>query len=77
MASDIANVLLVLGLSGWVHPLDVAELSLVYTIPIMLFFSITLLHSIRSDWRLGRGQGALPLAAYVHFLVVAFVQGRG
>jgi cation:H+ antiporter len=77
LGSNIANVLLVLGLSAVVRPLDVAELSVVYTIPIMLFFSIALLYFIRSDWRIGRGQGAIALGAYLAFLVAAFLQGWG
>ena len=75
LGSNIANILLVGGLAALVRPLDVAELSVVYTIPIMLFFSITLLHFIRSDWRIGRDQGAIALVAYVAFLVAAFVYG--
>jgi cation:H+ antiporter len=77
LGSNIANVLLILGVASLVRPLDVAERSVVYTIPIMLFFSIALLYFIRSDWRVGRGQGALALVAYLGFLVAAFLQGWG
>ena len=77
LGSNIANVFLVLGLAGVVRPLDVAELSVVYTIPIMLFFSIGLLYFIRTDWSIGRGQGALAVTAYGAFLVTAFLQGWG
>ena len=75
LGSNIANILLVAGLAAVVRPLAVAELSVVYTIPIMLFFSIALLHFIRSDWRMGRDQGAISVAAYVGFLVAAFWYG--
>ena len=75
LGSNIANILLVAGLAALVRPLAVAELSVVYTAPIMLFFSIALLHFIRSDWRMGRGQGAVALVAYMGFLVAAFVYG--
>ena len=77
LGSNIANILLILGLSGLVRPLDVPELSVVYTIPIMLFFSIALLHFIRSDWRISRAQGAIALVAYLGFLAAAFLQGWG
>lgn len=77
LGSNIANVLLILGVSGLARPLDVSELSVVYTIPIMLFFSIAFLHFIRSDWRVSRRQGLLAVSAYVVFLAAAFVQGWG
>lgn len=75
LGSNIANLLLVAGLAALVRPLAVGELSVVYTTPIMLFFSIALLHFIRSDWRMGRDQGAIAVAAYVVFLVAAFAYG--
>lgn len=75
MGSNIANLMLIMGLSGLVRPLEVSELSVVYTMPIMLFFSIGLLHFIRTDWSIGRGQGALAVTAYIGFMVAAFLQG--
>jgi cation:H+ antiporter len=77
MGSNIANTLLILGLSATVRPLEVAELSVVYTIPIMLFFSLALLYFVRSDWHISRRQGLLAVTAYVGFLTAAFLQGWG
>lgn len=42
MGRHIANTLLIVGLDASVHPREVAEPSVVYTIPIMLFFSLAL-----------------------------------
>lgn len=75
MGSNIANTLLIVGVAGALHPLEVSELSVVYTIPIMLFFSLALLYFVRTDWRVGRGQGFLAVAGYVMFLTAAFLQG--
>lgn len=77
LGSNVANLMLIVGVSALVRPLGVSELSVVYTIPVMLFFSIGLLHLIRSDWRIGRRQGAAALAAYVAFLITAFLRGWG
>ena len=77
MGSNIANGLLIVGLSGLARPLDVPELSVVYTIPIMLFFSLGLLYFIRSDWRMTRRQGVVAVMGYVAFLTAAFIQGWG
>jgi cation:H+ antiporter len=77
MGSNIANVLLILGLTGLVRPLAVPEQSVVYSIPICLFFSLALLHFIRSDWQISRRQGAGVVAAYGAFLLAAFLQRWG
>jgi cation:H+ antiporter len=77
MGSNIANILLIVGLSGAIRPIEVAELSVVYTIPIMLFFSLALLYFVRSDWRITRLQGLVSMGAYVTFLTLAFLQGWG
>jgi cation:H+ antiporter len=77
MGSNIANILLIIGVGGLVRPIEVAELSVVYTIPIMLFFSLALLHFLRSGWHVTRLQGVTVVAAYVAFLGLAFWQNWG
>lgn len=77
MGSNIANILLIVGVSGTIGPVEVAELSVVYTIPIMLFFSLALLYFVRSDWRITRMQGISAIVAYGLFLATAFWQGWG
>jgi cation:H+ antiporter len=77
MGSNIANTLLILGIAATLDPLEIAELSVVYTIPIMLFFSLALLWFVRSDWRITRTQGAIAVVAYAAFMVAAFLQGWG
>lgn len=75
MGSNIANVLLILGSCGLVSPLPVSEMNVVYTVPILLFFSLGLLYLVRSGWRVTRLQGAAALAAYGGFLALALSQG--
>jgi cation:H+ antiporter len=75
LGSNIANGMLIVGLAGIVRPMEVHESSVVYTMPIMLFFGIALLYFIRTDWRIGRGQGAVALLAYIAFIVMAFAGG--
>jgi len=75
VGSNIANTLLILGVAGAVRPLQVSELSVVYTVPIMLFASLGLVHCLRTDWRISRAEGLLAVCAYVAFLALAFVQG--
>ncbi len=77
MGSNIANALLILGACGVVSPIPVSEQSVVYTLPILLFFSLGLLYLVRSSWRITRRQGVAALGAYVLFLTLAFLQGWG
>lgn len=75
VGSNIANIGLILGTCGVLSPIAVSELSVVYTLPIVLFFSLGLLYLVRSGWKITRGQGGLAVGAYVLFLALAFVQG--
>ena len=75
MGSNVANILFVLGLCATVGPLEVSEMSVVYTIPIQLFFSLGLLYLVKSGWRVTRRQGALAVCAYAGFLAVAIGAG--
>ena len=75
LGSNIANILLIIGISGMIHPLQVAEISVVYTIPILLFFSLALLYFVRSDWEIKRRQGLIAVFAYLLFMGFAFVMG--
>jgi cation:H+ antiporter len=75
MGSNLANILLILGVTGSISPIEVAEIDVVYTMPIMLFFGLGLLYIVKSGWLVTRFQGALTLAAYVAFLAIAFIPG--
>lgn len=75
LGSNIANVLLVIGVSGTINPMAIAEISVTYTIPILLFFSLGLLYFIKSDWQIKRYQGVLAIFAYITFMILAFVLG--
>jgi cation:H+ antiporter len=75
IGSNIANILLVCGVSGIISPIQIAEMSVVYTIPILLFFSLFLLFSIKSDWKIERKTGLMLVALYILFLSLAFIQG--
>ena len=72
IGSNIANILFIGGVSGTITPLRVAEESVTYTIPIMLFFSLFLLYFVKTDWMVTRTQGLILLVTYIAFVVSAF-----
>ncbi len=74
VGSNIANTLLIIGVAGTIRPLEVAEASVVFTLPIMLFFSLGLVTFLRTSWHVGRTQGVVALAGYAVFLVAAFLE---
>lgn len=77
MGSNIANVLLVLGLAGTVRPLEVPESSVVQTVPMLIFFSLGLLYLIKSGWRVTRRQGIFAVSCYAAFIAAAFLNNWG
>lgn len=74
MGSNLANTLLIPGVAGLIRPLEVSEVSVSFTIPVMLFFTVGLLYLVKSGWRVSRLQGALAFAAYLAFMTAAFFQ---
>lgn len=74
VGSNIANTLLIVGVAGTIRPLEVAEAAVVFTLPIMLFFSLGLVYFLRANWRVGRSQGLAALIGYAGFLVAAFLE---
>ena len=75
IGSNITNTLLILGCSGLVHPLTVAEISVYYITPFMLFVSLLLLLFIRTGWRIKRFEGLILFLLYSGFMVFIFRLG--
>ena len=72
IGSNITNILMILGVSGLLFPIAVAEISLVFTAPVMIFISVVLLIFISTGWEIKRWEGAALLSLYAAFLFVLF-----
>lgn len=72
IGSNIANILLVVGVSAMIFPLSVIKPTIFYLTPFMIFMSILLLIFIRSNWEISRIKGIVFLALYTLFLAVLF-----
>lgn len=77
LGSNVANILLIIGVSGLIGPLPVAEASVTYTLPVMLFFALACLSFIGGNWRLGRREGYIALGSYILFMALATLNGWG
>jgi len=70
IGSNIANTLLVTGLSGLANPLNISNVTINYTLPYMLVFTFFMLFLMRSDWNLTKKEGIFFLSLYALFLGV-------
>ncbi len=69
IGSNIANILMVGGISAIIRPLHVLKFSIVYSIPVMLAMSLLLLTFSRSEWKLTKKEGIVLLIFYILFLI--------
>ncbi|MBU0466532.1 MAG: calcium/sodium antiporter [Nanoarchaeota archaeon] len=74
IGSNIANVLLVAGISGIIFPLEVLRSTVYYIIPFMIFMSVLLLAFLRTRWKITKIEGAILLLLYVVFMVLLVTQ---
>ncbi|AKB75290.1 Sodium/calcium exchanger protein [Methanosarcina lacustris Z-7289] len=72
IGSNITNIFLILGLSGLLYPISVAEISLFFTTPVMIVISLILLVFISTGWEIKKWEGIALMAFYAAFLVVLF-----
>jgi len=72
IGSNVTNIFLILGLSGLLYPIPVAEISLFFTTPVMIVISLILLVFISTGWEIKRWEGVALMVFYAAFLVVLF-----
>lgn len=73
IGSNIANILLVVGVSGILAPLTVVKSVLLESGPFLIITTILLLIFIRSGWKLSRKEGVTFLGMYVVFMAFLFL----
>jgi cation:H+ antiporter len=75
VGSNIANVLLILGLSAAVAPLVVAQQLVRFDVPLMIGVSFLVLLLAR-DGSIGRAEGGLLFGGVITYVVVSVLQSR-
>ena len=68
IGSNIANITLIMGISAFIKPLPLIDLSVYRTIPAMIVFALLALVFMKNDWKLKRHEGAVLLGLYLLFL---------
>jgi K+-dependent Na+/Ca+ exchanger-like protein len=69
IGSNIANISLILGCSGLVHPITTNYLVVYYIAPFMLIISALLLLFIRTSWKIKKLEGLILLLLYLGFMI--------
>lgn len=75
IGSNITNIFLILGLSGLLYPISVAEISLFFTTPVMIVISLILLVFISTGWEIKKWEGIALMVFYATFLILLFWMG--
>ena len=77
IGSNIANIFLIIGITGMITPLTITTSSIVISTGFMILMTVLFLLFIRSRWQLERMEGILLLLLYVVFLCYVFFSNRG
>jgi len=77
IGSNIANILLIIGITGMITPLTITTSSIVISTGFMIVMIVIFQLFIRSRWQLERMEGILLLFLYVIFLCYIFFSNRG
>ena len=75
VGSNIANLLLILGITAFVAPIPVNRSEVQFEFIVMIAFATLLIPFLRKQ-RLGRKRSAIYLAAYVAFIIFSLVMGE-
>lgn len=75
LGSNIANILLILGISGLIHPLSIIRSTISITAPFMILLSMLLLVFIRSKWHIKKVEGIVFVVLYAAFMVFLLAKG--
>lgn len=68
IGSNIFNILMILGLSSFIHPIMITTQSL-YDLMILIVFSAVVWFAARSQKEISRGEGIAILALYIGYMV--------
>jgi len=71
IGSNISNILLIGGVASLISPLVVEPSAILFIGPAMVVFSIILIVSIWSGWKISRKEGFILLCSYVFFIIAA------
>lgn len=72
LGSNIANIALIVGVSGLISPLTLGSTVIYFLAPFMIFISLLLVYFLRTKWKVSRTEGIILLILYVLFILAIF-----
>jgi cation:H+ antiporter len=73
VGSNIVNIFFILGLSGFIYPLTIAGMTIVYAAPFMIFMGLLILVFIKTGWAIKRWEGFVLFSLYLGFMAFLFL----
>jgi cation:H+ antiporter len=73
IGSNIANLLLIIGVASLIRPITITLSAMKFTIPFILFLSSLVLFFIKKDKKITRLSGTVLLILYFTFMAVSFI----
>jgi len=75
LGSNIANIFFIVGVSSFIKPIFTTPNTIIYTMPIMGFFSLALTYFIKHNKSIEKKVGLTLISSYLIFLLFAFMKG--
>jgi len=69
VGSCITNILLIIGTAAIISPIDISEMTLNYTVPVLIFMSLVLFCMLKIRPEVRRSEGAILLVLYALFMI--------
>jgi len=69
IGSNVSNILLIIGISGFINPVEVSNVALYYLMPFMLLMTFLFYKYIRNNWAARLFQGISLLFIYLVFIL--------
>ncbi|MBU4032673.1 MAG: sodium:calcium antiporter, partial [Candidatus Thermoplasmatota archaeon] len=73
IGSNVANILLIVGVSGLIFPLSIIGLTITVSAPFMIMLGLIVLLFIKTGWEIKRWEGAMLFLAYLAFMAFLFL----
>ncbi|MBW3004243.1 calcium/sodium antiporter, partial [Candidatus Woesearchaeota archaeon] len=75
IGSNIANTFFIFGVASFITPIPLSEISILYTIPLMAFFTLLFVYLIKAKHKISKWSGIILLLLYITFIIYAFSNG--
>ena len=73
IGSNISNLLLVLGISSIINPIRITDITLYFTMPLMIVITYVFLRYSKNNWQINKYEGISLMVLYANFIFWLFM----